>query len=111
MKTIITDGKNCKNKEQTHEYLAKISLFPQYYGKNLDALYDVLTSCAENVYFSIINSDFIESNLGKYGQSLLGVFKDAARENKNIKIEIDWKLQNMSVVAIKSARNLVRRCL
>ena len=88
MKYIIIDGRRCKNKESTHAYLAKKPCFPPYYGRSLDALHDVLTSCCEPVCFRIKYSSSITKNLGKYGETLIAVFEDAASENANIKIEI-----------------------
>ena len=35
--------------EEIHEYLAEELEFPAYYGKNLSALYDVLTDISEDV--------------------------------------------------------------
>ncbi len=88
MKTIVIDGRYCKTKEQTHEYLARKPIFPAYYGKNLDALYDVLTSCGERLHIRILYSASLEANLGNYGKKLLRVFEEAAGANKNITVEI-----------------------
>ena len=38
MKIIEIDGKSIKN--DGHKYLKKVFDFPDYYGNNLDALYD-----------------------------------------------------------------------
>ena len=88
MKTIIIDGRRCKTKEQTHDYLAKKPCIPPYYGRNLDALNDVLASWSEPICFRIRYPGSIQRNLGKYGETLLRVFHDAARENKNIRIDV-----------------------
>ena len=89
MKTVVIDGRHCKTREQTHEYLAKQSCFPPYYGKNLDALHDVLTSICEPTHFLVRYSAEIKTNLGNYGKTLLHVFEESAGENKNITAEIE----------------------
>lgn len=88
MKEVVIDGRQCKTKKQTQEYLSGKSIFPEYYGKNLDALSDVLTSCGEPVHIRIRHPKSIEANLGNYGKTLLRVFREAADANKNIVLEI-----------------------
>ena len=39
----ILDGKKMVSREETHVYLKETFGFPDYYGKNLDALHDCLT--------------------------------------------------------------------
>ena len=85
MEIIVIDGGKCRDKTSTHEYLADTMDLPEYYGKNLDALYDVLTSITEDVCFQIINSFEIVENLGLYGTKMIKVFTDAANVNQYIK--------------------------
>lgn len=69
------------DKAQLHETLAAELNFPHYYGKNLDALYDVLRDiCEETVITAEGESD--------YGKKLLATIRDAAAENDRIKLEI-----------------------
>ncbi|MBE6502981.1 MAG: ribonuclease inhibitor [Methanobrevibacter sp.] len=62
-----------------HDYLMSVLNLPEYYGKNLDALYDCL--CEMNVEIELINSDFVENDI-------LDTFKDAASENDFLKFKI-----------------------
>ena len=62
-----------------HDYLTSVLNLPEYYGKNLDALYDCL--CEMNVEIELINSDFVENDI-------LDTFKDAASENDFLKFKI-----------------------
>ena len=48
MRTVILDFSGCENRKQVHEYLKKVFAFPDYYGNNLDALYDLLGDIAED---------------------------------------------------------------
>ena len=40
--TVILDARELGEKKQAHAYLSRIFSFPDYYGNNLDALYDCL---------------------------------------------------------------------
>lgn len=88
MKKLIIDGRRCKTKQLTWEYLAKKPLFPNWYGNNLDALHDVLTSLCEAVHIRVRYAASLEANLGGYGRTMLRVLREAAAENENITLEI-----------------------
>ena len=62
-----------------HDYLMSVLNLHEYYGKNLDALYDCL--CEMDVEIELINSDFVENDI-------LDTFKDAANENDFLKFKI-----------------------
>ena len=40
MNLVILDGEKITSKEQLHRHLARSLDLPEWYGKNLDALYD-----------------------------------------------------------------------
>ncbi|MBE6894896.1 MAG: carboxypeptidase M32 [Ruminococcaceae bacterium] len=69
------------DKAQLHETLARALDFPSWYGKNLDALYDVLTDISEETVIAV-------EGQSEYGKKLLAAIKDAAAANDRIKIEI-----------------------
>lgn len=48
MITYIIDGNNIHDKNDFHVEIAKTFQFPDYYGKNLDALWDCLTDCVSD---------------------------------------------------------------
>lgn len=87
MRTIILDGRRCRTKEQAHEYMARKFQTPDYYGKNLDALYDVLTSIGEQV---IIRARYFSTD--DYRIKIMKVFENAAKLNKNITLECSSRL-------------------
>lgn len=71
------DGKLIK--EDGHDYLMEILNFPEYYGKNLDALYDCLTEIECEI--ELINSQDVDKDM-------IDTFVDAAFENDFLKFEI-----------------------
>jgi len=87
MKTITLDARKMLTIEKTHEYLAKKCRFPEYYGKNLDAAYDCLSTCGDTI-IKLKFTDALEKNLGDYGKAFLKVLTDAANNNSKLIIEI-----------------------
>ena len=88
MLEIRIDGKDLQTKKQAHEFLSAQDGFPEEYGKNLDAMYDVLTSLPE-VKVIVCDPDSIVQNLGEYGKKLLLVIKHACDRNPGIVLEIE----------------------
>lgn len=72
----ILDGKQMVSKKETHLYLQETFGFPQYYGKNLDALYDCLTEMRE-MEVELHHTEEMLTALGGYGEKLLDVFREA----------------------------------
>lgn len=77
-----------KTKEDAHSYLKKKLAFPDYYGNNLDALYDCLTDIYEEQKIIIPKEIMNLPYLGNYGKQMLRVFEDAAKENPHLQILI-----------------------
>ena len=43
MNIVVIDAKKLAEKSSAHEYLKALFAFPEYYGNNLDALYDCVS--------------------------------------------------------------------
>lgn len=84
MKIILLNGKRMTNKKRTHLYIKRKLGFPDYYGNNLDALWDLLTTMSEPISIIIFNERYITEFLGEYGYSLISVFQEAAKANERI---------------------------
>lgn len=81
MKQITLDGNILADIAQVHDYIKEMLDFPEYYGKNLDALFDCLTDL-DNVEITIT----VPEEDGAIFQKVLRVFKAANRENDGLKV-------------------------
>jgi len=83
---IELDCARMTSRGAAHDYLQEKFCFPDYYGRNLDALYDLLTSRGEIVTIVLVNSCKAEENLGGYGAALISTIREAAEENPNMEL-------------------------
>ena len=88
MLNIILDGNLMTDRNATHDLLAESFHFPDYYGRNLDAFYDLLSAYPEEIHVIVIHEQQMFSVLGKYGQLLLKTLQDGAAVNAKIKLSI-----------------------
>ena len=87
MEKIILDGGKMTEKAAAHEHIAEVMAFPEWYGNNLDALWDLLSEGVERE-IELINSAVMLNALGAYGCRLLQCFFDAAADG-GIKFTIE----------------------
>lgn len=88
MITVELELERLEKKDQAQEYLAKQFGFPDYYGRNLDALHDCLEDCKEPVRILLkgqklsLGEDMpaIPAADGGYAGKVLQVFRDLAGE-------------------------------
>ncbi len=86
MKEYIIDCAMMTDRAAAHEYLAKTLEFPEYYGKNLDALYDCLGELPP-CRVTMLNPNALNV-LGEYGNTLRSVFFDASMNADNFELII-----------------------
>lgn len=87
---VILEGSKFIDKAALHESLKSELKLPTYYGENLDALWDCLTTDVK-VPITIEWIDFQISRkfLGDYAENILEVFRDAERCTEGrLKIQI-----------------------
>ena len=80
---VQLDTKYMFDREKAHEYLKEKMNFPDYYGRNLDALYDCLTELDE-AEVTIVH----RAQAGAYGKRILQVFMAASRINGGLVLRI-----------------------
>ena len=61
------------------------AVLPEWYGRNLDALYDCLTDLPEGE-IAVLHPETLRENLGEYGAACLDTLQDAARDNPNLRL-------------------------
>jgi len=86
MKRVIIDGRLFSDMADVHTFLRSALDLPEYYGNNLDALYDCLTQIGHETAFEFIDMEVFCLKTGKKARMLKSVFEDAAAENPNIRI-------------------------
>ena len=87
---IFLDGQLMTDKAAAHDRLACQLALPAWYGRNLDALYDVLTGHVTPCHLVLIHKDRMLRQLGGHGESLLQTLRDAAQEVPGMELtEID----------------------
>ena len=85
MKSVILNCEKLLQRKQAHLYLAQMLDFPDYYGKNLDALFDCLTELGECTII-LEGGDMLRQS-GGYGTRVLKVLEEAAQKNPRLKLE------------------------
>ena len=84
MREITVECASVADARQFHDALAQALEFPQWYGRNLDALHDQLTAlCADT---RLILRDF--DSLGPFRHSFRTVLNDAEDRNPRFYVDI-----------------------
>lgn len=81
-------GSVMTDRAAAHDHLQNLLDLPAYYGRNLDALYDLLTQRSEPTEIVILEWTELEVHLGGYAAALMDAFYDAAKENPLLKIQV-----------------------
>ncbi|GAA0357101.1 hypothetical protein GCM10008932_07480 [Alkalibacterium iburiense] len=88
MRIIQLDGRDMTDKDSIHQYLQEKLGIVEYYGHNLDALYDILSTWDEEITIQLSHSEDVLSHLDRYGETLLNTLQEASLENDSLTIEI-----------------------
>lgn len=81
---IILDGRAMIDRISAHSHLVERLDLPTYYGRNLDALYDVLTDISNETEIILNDPGAVVELMGKYGEALLSTMQEAAEENPKL---------------------------
>lgn len=86
MRVVVLNGSRMNSRETAHETLRRRFSFPDYYGKNLDALYDLL-SCEDRLTLILLfNGNQLNQLPEDYGQSLVQTIREAAAFNHRLRL-------------------------
>ena len=80
------DGSRMCTRQAAHDEIAAAMGFPEYYGRNLDALWDMLTTASGEVVLTGVSA--VLNALGEYGCRLVRTFYDAAEHNSRLTFRV-----------------------
>lgn len=87
-KELYFDLNECYSPDDVHDLLADELPLPEYYGGNLDALYEVLTDPHEPWHITFDGMKAAEALVGaKFMKAFKRVFEHAALENDELEVE------------------------
>ncbi len=88
MVQIQLDCSGITTAAQLHSALAQSLDFPDYYGNNLDALFDCLTENRADRELVLSNWHTLQYALKDYSEKVLYVFKCACEENPHFTVTL-----------------------
>lgn len=80
MKYVVLNLSEAKTKDDIHDIIVRELAAPDYYGRNLDALHDVLTSQKEDIAIDIDGQECLADDLKEYVDRIQKVIKAASDE-------------------------------
>jgi ribonuclease inhibitor len=87
IKRCVLNGHAVDSMESFYSEIAGQLPFPKYFGRNLDALWDVLTVDVEGPIEIIWNeSQYSRGKMGKEFEKLFALLKEVEKERKDFKI-------------------------
>ena len=85
----ILDGRTIDSRETLHQRLFELLHLPAWYGRNLDALHDELTSETEELSLVVVLPHRGKGKMEEYLPRLKRVFEDAAEENYHLSVAFE----------------------
>lgn len=82
MENFVIDVSNATKRSTIHDILTENLPFPEYYGRNLDALYDCLSTIfiGKEAEVLLVGFSKLPEDIFKYGQKIIKIFKLTASE-------------------------------
>ena len=84
MAEIVLDGLELRSLEEVHDRFAQALTLPEWYGRNLDALFDCLTDLPRDATVRLRCRETLEDRLGRRGRALVRLLRRAAEENPRL---------------------------
>ena len=88
MQEYILDGAKMTDRSAAHTHMAEVFEFPDWYGKNLDALWDLLCEKPVRFVVHIINWSQAEEGLEEYADKLMELFGDLVEEEEEFSFDV-----------------------
>ena len=90
MNYIILDFNGINSLWTLHEYFKEVFNLPDYYGHNMDALWDCL-DCSFEFPTTIVlkNIEKIPSEMNEATEIMLELFEDLQRDNEKVTVQIE----------------------
>ena len=88
MSKVTIDIRNISTVKALHIYLAYCLDLPSHYGRNLDALYDLLSTESRETTITLCGTGEAQGEIAAYVPRLVRVLSDAAGENERLHIII-----------------------
>ena len=88
MKDIVINCEKLRSRKVLHDYLEKELTRPDYYGRNLDALHDILSTVNRGgaVTFHMINREKQSSRMVGLYEAMMRMLCDLHEENPNVSV-------------------------
>ena len=83
-KEYIIDLNGLRDRADLHERIFHALPLPEWYGYNLDALFDVLTEPTEPMRIVFLNYKDAEKVLGAYANAFRHMIQDVMEENEEV---------------------------
>jgi ribonuclease inhibitor len=89
---VELDCRKMTDRKAAHAYLKQALALPDYYGNNLDALYDLMTDREEETVLVLGYWRQLGALLGDYGISLLETLREASEAHPKVEIILKEEL-------------------
>ena len=89
MKNVTLDLTNIQTPRGAQVYIGYAMNFPAHYGRNLDALSDMLGEIAEPTLLTLCRPAVLPVQMAAYFPRLALVLHDAQEENENLQVLVE----------------------
>jgi ribonuclease inhibitor len=84
---VKLQGKSIRSLEEFYDEIARKLRFPDYFGQNLDALWDVLTTDVKGpVELAWEDSEMSKKSMGKDFEKVAALLRDVEKERADFKV-------------------------
>lgn len=84
MYQVTIDCSEIRDRDDFHRTFSQKLRLPSWYGENLDALFDCLTSLNKPTTINLLSVQSLIDHLGSYGRAAINAIAAAERENDTV---------------------------